>query len=117
MSRVPSASAVGSISYAIVCTRSHLSDVTIVVKKYMANLGKKQWQAVKWIFIYMKGPSVSLVFIGGSGMNCIAAGYVHSNFPGDLERVGQHVMFLTLAGGHICWRFMLQPTIALLCTL
>ena len=78
MSRVPHASANWSIMHAMVCTRPDLSHAVGVVSKYMANQGKKHWNAVKWILRYFKGTSgVGLVFGGDSDTNCIATQYVN----------------------------------------
>jgi len=40
MSHIPYSSAVGSLMYAMVCTRPDLSDVVSVVSRYMHNPGK-----------------------------------------------------------------------------
>ena len=55
MSNVPYSSAVGSLTYAIVCTRPDLSHAVSVVSRYMHNPGKDHWEAVKWILRYVKG--------------------------------------------------------------
>uniref|UniRef100_A0A2N9HC05 Reverse transcriptase Ty1/copia-type domain-containing protein n=1 Tax=Fagus sylvatica TaxID=28930 RepID=A0A2N9HC05_FAGSY len=49
MSRVSYASAIGSMMYAMICTRLDISQAVSVFSSYMANLGKELWQAVKWI--------------------------------------------------------------------
>ena len=41
MSRVPYTSAVGSMMYAMVCTRLDISQAVSVVSRYMANPGKE----------------------------------------------------------------------------
>jgi hypothetical protein len=46
MSHVPYSSAVGSIMYAMVCTRPDISQAVSVVSHYMANPSKFHWQAV-----------------------------------------------------------------------
>ncbi|KAH9717385.1 hypothetical protein KPL71_021793 [Citrus sinensis] len=46
MARVPYASAVGSLMYAMVCTRPDISQVVSMVSRYMHNPGKNQWLAV-----------------------------------------------------------------------
>jgi hypothetical protein len=48
MSHVPYSSVVGSIIYTMVCTRPNISQAVSVVSRYMANLGKLHWRAVKW---------------------------------------------------------------------
>jgi len=55
MSKVPYASAVGSLMYAMVCTRPDIAHAVGVVSRYMNNLGKEHWMAVKWILRYLKG--------------------------------------------------------------
>ena len=63
MSKVPYGSAIGSIMYAIVCTRPDIAQSVSVVSRYMANPGKRHWEAVKWILRYLKGASdVGLTF-------------------------------------------------------
>ena len=47
MSKVPYASAVGSLMYAMVCTRPDISQVVGVVSRYMHDPGKEHWQAIK----------------------------------------------------------------------
>jgi len=47
MSRVPSFSAVGSIMYAMVCTKPDISQTVRVVSRYMKRPGKTHWEAVK----------------------------------------------------------------------
>ena len=49
ISHVPYASTVGSIMYAMVCTRSDISRAVSVVSRYMNRSEKDHWRAVKWI--------------------------------------------------------------------
>jgi ATP-binding cassette subfamily B (MDR/TAP) protein 1 len=46
ISRVPYSSAVGSLMYAMVCSRPDLPHALSVVSRYMANPGKEHWNAV-----------------------------------------------------------------------
>jgi hypothetical protein len=55
MSRVPYSLAVGSLMYAMVCTRPTIAHVVGVVSRYMNNPGKEHWEAVKWILRYLRG--------------------------------------------------------------
>jgi hypothetical protein len=55
MSKVPYASAVGCLMYAMVCTMPNLAHAVSTVSKYMANPGREHWNAMKWIFRYLKG--------------------------------------------------------------
>ena len=57
------ASAVGSLMYAIVCTRPDLSQVVSMVSRYMHDPEEGHWEAVKWILRYIKGTiDIGLVF-------------------------------------------------------
>ena len=49
MLQVPYSNAVGSLMYAMVCTRPHISHAVGIVSRFMHNLGKGHWQAIKWI--------------------------------------------------------------------
>ena len=63
MHKVPYASAVGRLMYAIVCTRPDITLVVGVVSRFLAKPGKEYWNAVKWILRYLKGTSkMSLCF-------------------------------------------------------
>ena len=55
MVKVPYANVVGGLMYAMVCTGPNISQAASVVAKYMANLGKENWNAIKWILQYFKG--------------------------------------------------------------
>nr|GEW17092.1 retrovirus-related Pol polyprotein from transposon TNT 1-94 [Tanacetum cinerariifolium] len=54
-SKVPYANVVGSLMYLMVCTRPDIAYATSVVSKYLANMGKIHWEAVKWILKYLRG--------------------------------------------------------------
>ena len=69
MAKVSYASAVGSLMYAMVCTRPDIANAVWVVSRYMANPGKSHWEAVKAILRYLKGTtsmdlSLAVVMIG-----------------------------------------------------
>ena len=55
MKKIPYASAVCSIMYVMVCTRSDIAHVVSVVSRYLSNPGKVHWTAIKWILRYLKG--------------------------------------------------------------
>lgn len=115
MSHVPYASAVGSIMYAMVCTRPDISHAVSVVSRYMANPGKEHWQAVKWIFRYLKGtPDFGLVFSRDRNISDGIVGYYDSYYAGDLDKRPSTTGYVfTLAGGAVSWRSMLETPVAL----
>ena len=57
MELVPYSNAIGSIIYIMICTRLDISHVVSLVSRFMTNPGRQHWEAVKWIFRYLKGTS------------------------------------------------------------
>ena len=69
MSKVPYASAIGSLMYAMVCTRLDIAHVVGVVSRDMSHLGIEHWNAIKWILRYLRGTSNKCLHFGGSTTN------------------------------------------------
>ncbi|KAH9706402.1 hypothetical protein KPL70_012195 [Citrus sinensis] len=109
MARVPYASAVGSLIYAMVCTRPDISQAVSMVSRYMYNPGKNQWLAVKWILRYLYG--TGLLFKKDCGQQCV--GYCDSDFAGDLDKrrraTYSHWVEVRLTGGRFYNRQLLCP--------
>ena len=84
MARVPYSSAIGSLMYAMVCTRPDLSHAVSSINRYMANPGKEHWKAVQWILRYLRGSSRVCLHFGRCRDRVI--GYVDSDFAGDLDK-------------------------------
>ena len=57
MSHAPYASAVGSLLYAMVCTRLDISHAVGVLSGFISKPGKEHWTIVKWVFRYLCGTS------------------------------------------------------------
>jgi hypothetical protein len=81
MSRVPYSSVVGSLMYAMVCTRPNIAHAVGVVSRYMNNPGKEHWEVVKWILRYLRGTATHALCFGGS--NTFIQGHVDSDMAGD----------------------------------
>ncbi|RVW83710.1 Retrovirus-related Pol polyprotein from transposon TNT 1-94 [Vitis vinifera] len=64
MRKVPYTSAMGSLMYAMVCTRLDIAHVVGVVSKFLFYPGKEHWGAVKWILRYMRGTSKTCLCFG-----------------------------------------------------
>jgi hypothetical protein len=60
--------------YVMVCTRPDIANAMGVVRRYMNNLGKEHWGAVKLILGYLRGTITHALCFGGS--NIILQGYV-----------------------------------------
>ena len=69
MSKVPYASAVGSLMYAMVYTNPDIAHEVGVVSRYMNNSGKEHWMAVKWILRYLKGTTNQALCFGASNIS------------------------------------------------
>ncbi|KAI3740618.1 hypothetical protein L2E82_31087 [Cichorium intybus] len=112
MKKVPYYSAVGSLMYAMVCTRPDIAHAVGVVSRYLANPGKQHWEAVKWILRYLKGSSKLCLCYGGA--KPIVKGYTDADMAGDLDnRKSTSSYVFTLAGGAISWQSKLQKCVAL----
>lgn len=112
MARVPYACAVGSLMYAMVCTRPDISQAVSVVSRFMANPGRLHWEAVKWILRYLKGTiSMGLCF---GGERCQLSGFVDSDYASDLDRRRSTTGYVfRIFGAPVSWRSVLQATVAL----
>ena len=72
MASVPYVSVVGSLMYAMVCTRPDIAHAVSSVSRYMANPGKQHWQAVKWILRYLRGTlNRSIIYQRGDGADIV----------------------------------------------
>uniref|UniRef100_A0A3Q7GI83 Reverse transcriptase Ty1/copia-type domain-containing protein n=1 Tax=Solanum lycopersicum TaxID=4081 RepID=A0A3Q7GI83_SOLLC len=113
MSRVPYASAVGSLMYAMVCTRPDSAHAVSVVSRFMGQPGREHWQAVKRIFRYLRGTSdVGLIY--GGDTQCLVTGYSDSDYAGDVDtRRSMTGYVFTLGGSVVSWKATLQPTVTL----
>ena len=115
MSCVSYHSAVGSLMYAMVCTRPDLSQAISIVSRYMHAPEKQHWQAMRWILRYIYGTvDIGLQFTKNDSQGLHLIGYVNSDFAGDLNKRRSTTGYLfTLAGAPVCWRSILQSTVAL----
>ena len=112
MSTIPYSSAVGSLMYAMVCTRPDIAHAVGVVSRFLSNPGKKHWEAVKWILRYLKGTSNSSLCFGGA--DPVLEGYTDSDMAGDPDgRKSTSGYLYTFAGGAVSWQSRLQKCVAL----
>jgi hypothetical protein len=112
MERIPYASAVGSLMYAMVCTRPDIAHAVGVVSRFLSDPGRKHWNAVKWIMRYLRGTS-KLCLSFGSGKPMLV-GYTDSDMAGDVDtRKSTSGYLITFSGGAVSWQSRLQKCIAL----
>ncbi|KAH9651797.1 Integrase catalytic domain-containing protein [Citrus sinensis] len=112
MSRVPYASAVGSLMFAMICTRPDIAQAVGAVSRYMANPGGEHWIAVKRILRYIRGTSDVALCYGGSEFT--VRGYVDSDFAGDLDKRKSTTGYVfAFTGAAVSWVSKLQTVVAL----
>lgn len=113
--KIPYSNAVGSVMYAMVCSRPNITYGVGVVSRFMGNLDKEHLIGVKWILRYLKGSSNHGILFGNvDGATYEVAGFVDSDFEGDLDKKRSITGFvLTMCGGDISWKAFLQSVVAL----
>ena len=112
MSNILYSSVVGSLMYAMVCTRPDIAHAVGVFSRYMSNPGMEHWSAVKWILRYLRGTTTNaLCFIGSSST---LSGFVDSDLAGDVDtRRSTTGYVFTVGGTAVSWISRLQKVNAL----
>ena len=100
MEKVPYVYAVGSLMYAIVCTRPDIAQAVGFVSRFLANPRKEHWNAVKWILRYLRGTFG--FFICFETSKPVLCGYTDSDMAGDIDsRKSTSGYLITFAGGAV----------------
>ncbi|XP_060967751.1 secreted RxLR effector protein 161-like [Cannabis sativa] len=111
MAKIPYASAVGSLMYAMLCTRPDICYAVGNVSRYQSNPGHEHWNAVKYILKYLKSTRNLVLVYKGGALNPI--GYIDSDFQASLEdSKSTSGMVFTLGGGAVVWRSAKQTVIS-----
>jgi hypothetical protein len=97
ISRVPYSSTVGSLMYAMVCTRQDIAHVVGVVSRYMNNPDKENWEVVKWILGYLRGTATHALCFGG--LDTFLQEYVDSDMAGDKDNRRSTIGYIFTIGG------------------
>ncbi|KAI5315215.1 hypothetical protein L3X38_044391 [Prunus dulcis] len=112
MAMVPYSSAVGSLIYAMICTRPDITHAVGVVSRFLSKPVREHWNAVKWILIYLRGTSKMSLCFGGGKPELI--GYTDADMAGDLDsRKFTSRYLITFSGGAVSWQSKLQKCVAL----
>ncbi|XP_075076392.1 secreted RxLR effector protein 161-like [Nicotiana tabacum] len=111
MKAVPYASAVGSLMYAMLCTRPDICFVVGVVSRFQSNPRKEHWTAVKHIIKYLKRTRDYMLIYQSDDL--VPIGYTDSDFQSDRDsRKSTSGNVFTLGGGAISWRSIKQTCVA-----
>ncbi|XP_070034420.1 secreted RxLR effector protein 161-like [Nicotiana tabacum] len=111
MKAVPYASVVGSLMYAMLCTRLDIFFIVGIVSRFQSNPGREYWTAVKHIIKYLKRTrDYMLVYYLG---DLASIGYTDSDFQLDRDsRKSTSRYVFNLGGGAISWRSIKQLCVA-----
>ncbi|MCO5605991.1 hypothetical protein L7F22_060177 [Adiantum nelumboides] len=106
MEKIPYASTMGSLMYAMIATRPDIAFAMGVVSRYMSNPGKKHWEAVKGILRYLNATKNMCICYGSQELS--VTGYMDSNYAGDLNNKRSMSGYVfTVAGEAVSWRSQL----------
>ncbi|KAE8723109.1 Retrovirus-related Pol polyprotein from transposon TNT 1-94 [Hibiscus syriacus] len=112
MVKVPYASAIRSMMYAMVCTIPDIAQAVGAVSRYMNNPGKVHWEAVKWILRYLRGTTNKALCF--KGRDTILTDYVDADLAGNVDiRRSTTGYVYTLGGTAMSWVSQLQKIVAL----
>uniref|UniRef100_A0A2N9GH76 Integrase catalytic domain-containing protein n=1 Tax=Fagus sylvatica TaxID=28930 RepID=A0A2N9GH76_FAGSY len=112
MSKVPYASAIGSLMYAMLCTRPDICFAVGMVSRYQSNPGPAHWRAVKRILRYLRGTSDHALCYHGGDLRL--TGYSDADWASDKdERKSTSGYAFILGGGAVSWCSKKQSCIAL----
>src|SRR3954467_436602 len=104
MSAIPYASAVGSIMYAMICTRPDVSYALSVVRRYQADPGEIHWTTSKNILKYLRRTKDMLLVYGGEDELSVK-GYTDASYltdPDDSRSQSRYVVIIN--GGAMSWK-------------
>jgi hypothetical protein len=112
MKKIPYASAIRSIMYAMICTHPDVSYALSGASRHQANPGFTQWTAVKTILKYLR-KSKDMFLVYGEETELVVRGYTDASFQTDSDDLRSQSGFVfTLNGGAVSWRSSKQDTTA-----
>ena len=111
MSRIPFASTLGSLTYAMLCTRPDICYAVGIVSRCQSDPAEEHWIAVKHILKYLRRTRDYMLVYSSGSMETI--GYTNLDFQGDIDsRKSTSRYVFTLNDGAICWRSVKQTCVA-----
>ncbi len=103
MKVIPYASAIGSIMYAMLCTRPDVCLAISIAGRYQSNPGVEHWIIVKNILKYLKMTKDMFLIYGGD-KELVVNSYVNASFDTDLDdSKSQSGYIFLLNGGAVSW--------------
>ncbi|GAA0157280.1 hypothetical protein LIER_14583 [Lithospermum erythrorhizon] len=112
MAKVPYASAIRSLMYAMVCTRPNIGHAMGIVSRYMSNSEKFHWEAIKWILRYLRATIDKCLYFGNDELKI--QGYIDADFGGEVDhRKSTTDYIFTVGNTSVSWMSQLQKIVAL----
>ncbi|KAG8497203.1 hypothetical protein CXB51_008568 [Gossypium anomalum] len=112
MSKIPYASAIESIMYAMLCTRLDVSYALSMTSRYQVDLGEGHWTTVKNILKYLRRTKDTFLIYGGEEELSVK-GYTDASFQTDKDDSRSQSGFVfCLNGGAVSWKSSKQSTVA-----
>ena len=111
MSAIPYVSAIGSLMYAMICTRPNIAYAVSITSRYQSNPGSEHWAAVKTVLKYLRKTKDMFLVYGGATKLRVEA-YTDADFQSDVDdRSSNSKYVFTLHGGAISWKRKKQDVI------
>ena len=112
MNNVPYASAIGSIMYAMICTRPDVAFALSMCSRYQSNPGDAHWIAAKNILKYLRRTKDKFLVYGGAN-ELFVTGYTDASFQTDKDDFRSQSGFIfCLNGGAVSWKSSKQSSVA-----
>jgi hypothetical protein len=111
MSKVPYASTIGSIMYAMISTHPDVSYAISATSRYQADPGEGHWTVVKGILKYLRRTKDMFLVYGGKE-ELVVTSYTDGSFQTDLDELKSQSGFVfTINGGAVSWKSSKQETV------
>ena len=111
MSKIPYASAIGSIMYAMICTRPDVSYALSMTSRYRSDPGESHWTAVKNILKYLRKSKDAFLVYGGLEDDLVVNGYTDASFQSNKDDFRSKSGYVfCLNGGAVSWKSSKQST-------
>jgi hypothetical protein len=112
MSGIPYASAIGSIMYAMLCTRPDVSYALSMTSRFQKDPGEDHWTAVKNILKYLRRTK-DLILVYGGQEHLAVTGYCDASFQTDRDDSRSQTGYVYLLnGGVVFWKSSKQDSTA-----
>ena len=110
MKVIPYASAIGSIMYAMLCTRPDVCLAISLAGRYQSNPGVDHWTVVKNILKYLKRTRDMFLVYGGD-KELVINGYVDASFETDPDDSKSQTGYVFILNGAVSWCISKQSVV------